>query len=422
MWSDSVIALAPDGSGNGSAPLDSYTPEEQAVLGEEDEDLGSAAPTILPTLVGSGKLRHLALQAGKDGKLRLLDLDNLSGKGGPGHLGGALQVIDFPGETRTQPTAATDARDSSTWVFVANDDHLTAFHLEGGVDAPQLVVKWTSDHGGTTPLFASGLLFVAASNRLEARDPSTGTLLFQDGSDGKLGRIHMQSPILENGILYLTDIDTQVHAYSVGGRAPAASTLLVPSVAHSAGANGSFFQTDLTIANTAGAEAVLTFKFLGHDVDGSGGPSVSFLIGAGATETYPDVLKSVFGLEGTFGALQVCSTRPGLTVLAHTYTGAKEGGTYGQMVAGLAPEELSTKASPRSLLAVRDDDAFRTNLILASASSAPLSIDVTALDASGNPLGSRTVTLPPLGMTQISRILQSLGVVSSSSARIVAST
>ncbi|HKC24036.1 MAG TPA: PQQ-binding-like beta-propeller repeat protein, partial [Thermoanaerobaculia bacterium] len=47
-WGDSVLALAPDGSGNGAMPLDSYTPAEYDQLGGQDIDLGSTTLAILP--------------------------------------------------------------------------------------------------------------------------------------------------------------------------------------------------------------------------------------------------------------------------------------------------------------------------------------------------------------------------------------
>ena len=88
-WGDSVVALNPDGTGAGSQPLDSYTPADQQHLNDADLDLGSSAPAILPAPANS-QVPHLAVQGGKDGLLRLLNLDNLSGQGGPGHTGGEV--------------------------------------------------------------------------------------------------------------------------------------------------------------------------------------------------------------------------------------------------------------------------------------------------------------------------------------------
>jgi hypothetical protein len=100
-WSETVFALRPDGSGTGGKPLDSYTPANFQALDNADDDLGSAAPAILP-VPASSSVQHLAMQTGKDGKLRLIDLANLSGQGGPGRTGGEIgTIIDCP----TRPPA-----------------------------------------------------------------------------------------------------------------------------------------------------------------------------------------------------------------------------------------------------------------------------------------------------------------------------
>ena len=90
-WGDSVLALNPDGTGKNGAPIDSFTPLDFHRLDQEDLDLGSAAPVILPRAPF-----NLAVQSGKDGKLRMIDLDNLSGHGGPGHVGGEARFYSSP--------------------------------------------------------------------------------------------------------------------------------------------------------------------------------------------------------------------------------------------------------------------------------------------------------------------------------------
>jgi hypothetical protein len=87
-----VLALRPDGSSDNGEPLDAYTPTNFQFLDQSDSDLGSMALVLLPSPAG-GRFPHLAVQGGKDGHLRLLNLDNLSGEGGPGHIGGELQDL-----------------------------------------------------------------------------------------------------------------------------------------------------------------------------------------------------------------------------------------------------------------------------------------------------------------------------------------
>ena len=61
-WSTSVLVLSPDAG----RLLKYWTPKNWEALSAEDLDLGSTGPALLTP--------NLAVQGGKDGKLRLLDL------------------------------------------------------------------------------------------------------------------------------------------------------------------------------------------------------------------------------------------------------------------------------------------------------------------------------------------------------------
>lgn len=220
-WGDSVFALNPDGTGNGSGqPVDSYTPTEFQHLQNADADLGSTAPAILPVLPGS-KLPHLAVQSGKDAKVRLLDLDDLSRAGGPGHVGGELQKIDVPqgGGVLTAPAVWSNPVDGGVWVIIANGSGISG--LQASVDAlgnPSLASRWTDATGGTSPIVANGIVYYASFSGLRALDPATGALLW---SDAGIGGIHWESPIVVDGRLYVTDEGAHLWAYGADP-APAA--------------------------------------------------------------------------------------------------------------------------------------------------------------------------------------------------------
>jgi len=210
-WGSSVVALRPDGTTDRGTPLDSYTPENFQELTDEDLDLSSTTIEILPTF--NKNWPRLGVQSGKDGRLRLLNLENLSGKGGPAHLGGELQIVDLPQGhmVMTQPQAWLDA--GKTWVFVANNHGVAAFELIANEDGdPQLVLRWKSDFGGTTPIIVNRVLYLAAPHRFVALRPTTGAVLWEDNT---IGDIHWQSPIIVNDTVYLTENAGYVTAYSL---------------------------------------------------------------------------------------------------------------------------------------------------------------------------------------------------------------
>lgn len=234
-WGDTVLALPPDLSTADGMPADSYTPTDFQDLDDNDEDLGSSNPLILPDPVSGGPSR-IAVQTGKDGQVRLLDVSDLSGQGGPGHVGGERAIMPLPqgGEVLTSPASWVDPQDQSVWVFIANDNGISGLRLvAGGLQQERVrrtsptsrrtapaTVMWTQMRGGTSPIVANGVLYYAGSGFIAALNPRTGQELW---SDHGVGQIHWQSPILVNGVLYVTDNTPVLLAYAPGGAAEARS-------------------------------------------------------------------------------------------------------------------------------------------------------------------------------------------------------
>src|SRR5262249_33918942 len=63
--------------GTNLALLDYFTPWDQANLNLGDRDLGSGGAVVLPDSVGSTNHPHLLVGAGKDGRVFLVDRDNM---------------------------------------------------------------------------------------------------------------------------------------------------------------------------------------------------------------------------------------------------------------------------------------------------------------------------------------------------------
>jgi hypothetical protein len=80
-YGDTFLKLATPGS---LAVSDYFTPFDQATDAQNDTDLGSGGAIVLPDMTdGSGEIRHLAVGAGKDSNIYLVDRDNM-GKFVPG--------------------------------------------------------------------------------------------------------------------------------------------------------------------------------------------------------------------------------------------------------------------------------------------------------------------------------------------------
>jgi outer membrane protein assembly factor BamB len=240
-WGDTVLALNPDGTGNANGdPVDSYTPTTFQHLDDIDLDLGSTAPAILPTPPGCA-VPHLAVQGGKDGRIRLLNMDNLSSASapGPGHLGGEIpgSLVFVPGATAEGQglmfsTPAIWVNAGVTWAFISTTSGEAGMTLacpSGG--QPSLHTVWQHTGGAnasaSSPLIANGVLYASTNaGLLSAFDPTTGGTLWST----TLGPVHWESPLVANGVLYMADQNAHLTAFTLPYAAPASRSPLGPHV------------------------------------------------------------------------------------------------------------------------------------------------------------------------------------------------
>jgi hypothetical protein len=221
---------------------------------------------------------------------------------------------------------------------------------------------------------------------------------------------------------FLLDEDVARYVAEAGQSSIGLSTWLLPSSARTSGA-GAPFTTDVTVANTGPSEAAFTLKFLGHGVDGRTGPEKTFTLAAGRSATYADVLGSLFGVTTDYGALRLSSSSPALSLVSQTWTPLPSGGSVGQSVPAFSDSEVIRTGASRSITAIREDGSFRTDLYLANATESPIDVDVSLVADSGATLGAQRVSMPPLGMTQVTRVVRVLGVsADTAGARLVLST
>jgi putative pyrroloquinoline-quinone binding quinoprotein len=188
-WGDSMLELSPDAG----RLVGSYTPENEEDLDAGDVDLASASPAFVPP--------HFAVQGGKDGLLRVLDLRKL----GVGKQGGEASVTEAPGGTGVFTAPAVWQNGSNTWVFVANSAGTAGYLFRDTKLDPQ----WENDAPGTSPVLAGGLLYVY--------DPSGGGVNVYDLESGHrvanlpAGAGHWSSPIVIDGRIALPEGSANDH-------------------------------------------------------------------------------------------------------------------------------------------------------------------------------------------------------------------
>ncbi len=173
--------------------LHNWTPSDQLHLTQDDLDLGSTSPALLPG--------DLAVQGGKSGELSLLDLKRLDGTTGPAgpRTGGQLQTIAAPDtpDVFSEPAVWTSPA-GTTYVFVTTGGGTAAYQLGSN---RRLSVAWQNSTPGTSPVIGGGLLYVydETHGALLVRNPVTGQQL----RSLPVGQGHWNSPIVIGGRIVL---------------------------------------------------------------------------------------------------------------------------------------------------------------------------------------------------------------------------
>ncbi|MBV9057069.1 MAG: PQQ-binding-like beta-propeller repeat protein, partial [Candidatus Eremiobacteraeota bacterium] len=211
-YGDSVVSLSP----HLATLFGSYTPADYQQLENQDQDLGSTSPAMLPAQ-GTSQTPWMLVQGGKDAELKLVNRAALPG------VGSELQVLNLPDALFSTPAVWTDAA-GHVWLFLGFPSAVQAYRLKTnaqGVSSLQLV--WQSSPGhtggeGTSPVVANGIVFVAFDGALVALDAIGGKLLWTSAMKraGKtIGSVHWESPIVVNGAVYCSDENGNLTAYSL---------------------------------------------------------------------------------------------------------------------------------------------------------------------------------------------------------------
>ena len=191
--------------------------------------------------------------------------------------------------------------------------------------------------------------------------------------------------------------------YGMGG-----TTYFIPAAALAAGAEGSFFQTDVDLNNAGAGMATYEFLWLPRGTNNSDpATSESFTLAAGASVRYENVLEAVFGAEpDVAGALAITSDSADLGVMSRTYdvSQADTLGTFGQAIPGIPADNLIGQNDTRRIIFMSENDALRANLGCVNGVNDNVPIKITLFDEAGAELGTETMSLAPWSNNQINKI------------------
>jgi hypothetical protein len=215
-YGDSVVKLTLDSTGLSAS--DYFTPFNQQFLFDHDIDLGSSGFVLLPDQ--SGTVPHLGVTAGKEGRVYLLNRDDL----GKFHSGDDSQIVQsLPDAVGTGDLNAGGRRNKSTAVYWngnvyygGSDDFLKQFRLNNGVLSTPPAAQTTTQFGYSCTMSLSangssnGILWALASGDdvLHAYDATNvANELYnsdQAGTRDNFGRVvRFNPPTVANGKVYV---------------------------------------------------------------------------------------------------------------------------------------------------------------------------------------------------------------------------
>lgn len=194
--------------------LDYFTPSNTVSESDMDYDMGSGGPMLLPDVVdSSGTTRHLAIGAGKDVKLWVVDRDNM-GKFSAG-ANNVYQELDNAlfGIVYSKP-----AYFGGTVYYGSANDSIKAFPVEGG-KLPPTATSTSSNkykYPGATPTIsangtANGIVWTVANDTtatLFAYDATNLATLLYDSNQAPSSRDVFPgnkyiTPMVANGHVYV---------------------------------------------------------------------------------------------------------------------------------------------------------------------------------------------------------------------------
>lgn len=272
---------------------DYFTPFNQQALSDQDQDLGSAGPMVLPDSVGSAAHPHLLVGCAKSGTIFLIDTSNM------GHFSpttdNVVQEVSLGSGTWSNP-----AYFNGRIYFHGVGDVLKAFSISNGVLSTSPVATGTVNYGypGATPSISAngtsdGIVWdIQTGNVLHAYDAVTLQQLY-NSSQAPQGRDSIGPyenfivPTVADGKVFVGTGDSVI----IFGLLPAATS---PPAAPSNLIASQGFGVGVTLTWTNNANNELNFQ-VERSTDGTNFTNIATVpaVAQGATAAYTDTNTTV---------------------------------------------------------------------------------------------------------------------------------
>ncbi|HLZ91729.1 MAG TPA: chitobiase/beta-hexosaminidase C-terminal domain-containing protein [Candidatus Acidoferrum sp.] len=391
-YGDSVFKLdltngSPTMVANGKTVGDVFTPFDQASLDTSDKDQGSGGTLLLPN--SASGTQQLLLQAGKTGRVYVLDQENLGGY----H---PTNTSDPQQKTATKPIFGMPAYWNGHVYFWGAADQLRAFSFSNGVISSTSVSASaeTSNFPGSTPVISAngttnGIVWnVLTSNfstqgraTVQAHD-ATNVFKLLYSSDQDVSRdnpgpaVKFTVPTVANGKVYVP-AEYQISVFGLlNGETQASAPAISP-------ASESFSTSSLTVTMTDSTTGATIHYTTNGSTPTAASPTYTAAITVTATETIRAIALAAGHLASNISSeaytritqtsMPVFSPAPGAysTAQQAAFSDSTSGATIYYTTNGTAPTTSSTKyVGPITVSATETIKAIATSSNLSNSAVA----------------------------------------------------
>lgn len=181
-------------------------------------------------------------------------------------------------------------------------------------------------------------------------------------------------------------------------------SFIIPAVGNVQGANGTFFRSDVTIANHRSVAQIVSVGFLQRGVNNGSSSVQNFSIGANITSFETDFVGRILGKSGVLGTLLVVArTATGDIDTAAQIDGfsriwTPQPGSSGTVSQAFESIDIQDNLATSYGYGLRQDESFRTNVGLVNLYDTPNVFTIAIVGVSGS--NSFTQTVQPYSMEQ----------------------
>lgn len=247
------------------------------------------------------------------------------------------------------------------------------------------------------------------SDSLAGSQSGNISLVYVSGTGANSGFVAQDTPAPSTSLV--TVVDTVKLTATNGAPPPLTAreiAIFIPGVGHVQGSVG-LFVSDISVINPSGNRNVDDLRFYYTPLSTSGSAQKTAAVptvAASSGVAFADVVKSVFGIDGQVGSLQIRSAiADKLSISTNVFNSSNPAGTYGTAIPTMRSDRAVPPGSKLVLTGLRADAIAHTNLYFQETAGANATVTTEFLAADGSSLGSRSDVLSPFGVTQVNSIV-----------------